>query len=82
MADARTADSNIGLARAYAPLPLGYAVTKWWQDLSRNLFDAYRPERHYMRGPGPKWHAKHNRPITVVLQEPIYNEDCDSTRGF
>ena len=22
------------------------------------LFDPYRPERHYMRGPGPKWHAK------------------------
>jgi hypothetical protein len=22
-------------------------------------FDHYRPERHYMRGPGPKWHAKH-----------------------
>jgi hypothetical protein len=21
--------------------------------------DHYRPERHYMRGPGPKWHAKH-----------------------
>ena len=20
---------------------------------------SYRPERHYMRGPGPKWHAKH-----------------------
>ncbi len=20
---------------------------------------AYRPDRHYMRGPGPKWHAKH-----------------------
>ena len=19
----------------------------------------YRPERHYMRGPGPKWRAKH-----------------------
>ena len=19
----------------------------------------YRPERHYMRGPGPKWHEKH-----------------------
>jgi hypothetical protein len=19
----------------------------------------YHPERHYMRGPGPKWHAKH-----------------------
>ena len=21
-------------------------------------FDDYRPELHYMRGPGPKWHAK------------------------
>jgi len=21
--------------------------------------DSYRPERHYMRGPGPKWHEKH-----------------------
>jgi hypothetical protein len=24
------------------------------------VFDPYRPERHYMRGPGPKWHAKHS----------------------
>ena len=28
-----------------------------------NLFmdvrDSYRPELHYMRGPGPKWRAKH-----------------------
>ncbi len=21
--------------------------------------DSYRPERHYMRGPGPKWQEKH-----------------------
>ena len=26
----------------------------------RNLVDPYRPEQHYMRGPGPKWHAKHD----------------------
>jgi hypothetical protein len=25
----------------------------------RGLADPYRPERHYMRGPGPKWRAKH-----------------------
>jgi hypothetical protein len=25
----------------------------------KSLFDPYRPELHYMRGPGPKWHAKH-----------------------
>ena len=24
------------------------------------LFHPYRPERHYMRGPGPKWRAKHS----------------------
>jgi hypothetical protein len=24
------------------------------------LVDPYRPELHYMRGPGPKWHAKHD----------------------
>ena len=33
-------------------------------DLFRNvtnaLLDPYRPELHYMRGPGPKWHAKHD----------------------
>lgn len=23
------------------------------------LSDPYRPEAHYMRGPGPKWYAKH-----------------------
>ena len=26
--------------------------------LLRTPFDAYRPELHYMRGPGPKWREK------------------------
>jgi len=26
------------------------------------MVDPYRPELHYMRGPGPKWHAKHTAP--------------------
>ena len=30
-----------------------------WQSLARDLFDHYRPELHYMRGPGPRWRAKH-----------------------
>jgi hypothetical protein len=25
------------------------------------MFGGYRPERHYMRGPGPKWHALHRQ---------------------
>ena len=28
--------------------------------LLRDLADPYRPELHYMRGPGPRWHAKHD----------------------
>jgi hypothetical protein len=30
------------------------------QGVIRDLLDPYRPEMHYMRGPGPKWHAKHD----------------------
>ena len=30
--------------------------------LTRDVLDPYRPELHYMRGPGPKWHAKHDEP--------------------
>jgi len=33
-----------------------------WQALTKALFDNYRPELHYMRGPGPKWHQKHDLP--------------------
>jgi len=32
--------------------------------LFKSLFEPYRPELHYMRGPGPKWHAK-NRPAAA-----------------
>jgi hypothetical protein len=32
--------------------------------LIKSVLDPYRPELHYMRGPGPKWHAKH-RPAPV-----------------
>jgi hypothetical protein len=30
-----------------------------WHRLIRMALDPYRPELHYMRGPGPRWHAKH-----------------------
>lgn len=37
-----------------------YCLTKDLADAIRTLmqFESYRPELHYMRGPGPKWHAK------------------------
>ena len=30
-------------------------------------FDSYRPELHYMRGPGPKWHAKRGAAATTAI---------------
>ena len=34
-----------------------------WRRLAAPLFDPYRPELHYMRGPGPKWREKHARDV-------------------
>jgi hypothetical protein len=34
-------------------------VRQFWHGLAKGILDPYRPEQHYMRGPGPKWHAKH-----------------------
>lgn len=28
--------------------------------------NTYHPERHYMRGPGPKWHAKHTSSLVAA----------------
>jgi hypothetical protein len=38
--------------------------------LARDLFDPYRPEHHYMRGPGPKWRAKHRPAATKSVLAP------------
>jgi hypothetical protein len=34
-------------------------IADLFHTLVKALLDPYRPELHYMRGPGPKWHAKH-----------------------
>jgi hypothetical protein len=41
-------------------------IVAGWQRLIDRATDGYRPERHYMRGPGPKWRAKH-RAVTAAL---------------
>ena len=35
------------------------ALRDRWNSLFARVSDPYRPERYYMRGPGPKWRAKH-----------------------
>jgi hypothetical protein len=34
------------------------AIVARWQRLFQIVSKPYRPELHYMRGPGPKWRAK------------------------
>jgi len=47
---------------------IGKAVADLWQTLTTDLFGTYRPEQHYMRGPGPKYRAKHAR--KTIVSEP------------
>jgi hypothetical protein len=37
------------------------AIMNGWERLITLAGNPYRPELHYMRGPGPKWHAKQDR---------------------
>jgi hypothetical protein len=50
-----TAGRHDGAARA----PRYPTVATVWRELWKGVFDPYRPERHYMRGPGPRWRERH-----------------------
>ena len=51
---------------------LSLTVALIWRNFCRDAFDGYRPELHYMRGPGPKWRAKHGisvpAPVTTAAR--------------
>jgi len=38
-------------------------IRTFWRQFFARAFDPYRPELHYMRGPGPAWRAKHVAPL-------------------
>ena len=49
-----------GPSSVHRPAPrFDSAIIQLWQVLMKGMFDPYRPELHYMRGPGPKWREKH-----------------------
>ena len=58
----------------FVPAIRGFAV---WADealreLSQAILHPYRRDRYYMRGPGPKWHAKHDpQPNAVRHKGPL-----------
>jgi hypothetical protein len=38
-----------------------HGIRAFWRDFIATAFDSYRPELHYMRGPGPAWRARHGQ---------------------
>ena len=42
--------------------------------LFRKIFNHYRPELHYMRGPGPKWLEKHSAVAECAMPQ-VYAPD-------
>ena len=53
--------------RTKAP-SLRRTATALLHSLAKDLFDPYRPELYYMRGPGPRWRAKHVQPTTGAVE--------------
>jgi hypothetical protein len=49
-------DRGAGVAGSAAGLVVLLNV---WRKMRTAIFDPYRPELHYMRGPGPKWREKY-----------------------
>ena len=51
--------SHVGQVLGFAVLRASAGLASAWRATVADRADRYRPEAHYMRGPGPKWRAKH-----------------------
>jgi len=59
-------ESHLSIALFATPVaPILGTTARLWRRLMISLFPPYRPELHYMRGPGPKWREKH-APQTLI----------------
>ena len=58
----------------HAAAPLRPRVNALWRSLMSRLFDPYRPELHYMRGPGPKFRELQARHGLMSEREPTYDK--------
>ncbi len=56
---ARIADIPAPLP-GHSPRRMLAEVADFWRAFIKAAFDPYRPEQHYMRGPGPACAAKRN----------------------
>jgi hypothetical protein len=55
-------------AKQAGPSSPAAAFKAFWRAFLAKAFDPYRPELHYMRGPGPAWQAKHGAAAAFRLK--------------
>jgi hypothetical protein len=58
MAPGTAISSELALISTFAR-EIGQRLGAAIAERAPGIFDPYRPELHYMRGPGPKWREKH-----------------------
>ncbi|WFU43028.1 hypothetical protein QA640_11575 [Bradyrhizobium sp. CB82] len=51
--------TSLSAPAAAARSSLFAELRTFWVRFFATAFNPYRPELHYMRGPGPAWRAKH-----------------------
>jgi len=66
-------DTSVNSVRARLRTTVLNLMTALWGGSIRQ----YRPEAHYMRGPGPKWREKHgpSRDAASFVQRPVVLND-------
>jgi hypothetical protein len=66
-------DTSVNSVRARLRTAVLNFMTALWGGSIRQ----YRPEAHYMRGPGPKWREKHGsgRDAASFVQRPVVLND-------
>jgi hypothetical protein len=61
--------SPLVFRRSGQPATTGFKA--FWRQFFSRAFDPYRPELHYMRGPGPAWRAKYGDQAGFRLKSDI-----------
>jgi hypothetical protein len=56
-------------------VPLLPRVRALWRSLMSSVFDPYRPELHYMRGPGPRFRERYERPVLMTDKQVAQGKD-------
>src|SRR5262245_10596748 len=70
---------RVSLATLTLGQVMGNVVAHHWRKLMKQLLDRYRPELHYMRGPGPKCRESMASTACTLEARRCHDSSSDST---